>query len=168
MAAALLLLTVAIADLGITAQMDARLDWNAFVVANDLKMLWRTIEPFVGWVAVGLLFIIAIYFGAAKLAAKLARRSPALPSFSTSAFLVAPVLLGLVTFAVPKMVKPDKAKHSALFNIAATSPLARGLSVARLSPEEFQRTSRELGFVSQSPAGVRTNADEKNSTCCSS
>jgi len=93
-AAALLLMAVAVADLAITAQMGARLDWNAFIVANDVKMLWRTNRAVRGWVAVGLLLIFAVYFSVTKLAQNYAALHR-LPSFSDfRIFWVAPRLLG--------------------------------------------------------------------------
>lgn len=148
---ALTLVAGAVADDYLLRRMGMRLDWNALVVADDWVYLWRTIRPFVGWVALALTVGGLGYRLLAGALARLGQRWGTWPAPATAVHLALPTVLGLVALAIPGTVKPDKAHHAPLVNLVATSPRGRGLSTPRLASAEFERLGAELRLLTPPP-----------------
>lgn len=158
---ALLLVLVGIVDLKLTQNMGCRLDWQAVIVNNSPVLLWKTIEPYMAPLVLGVSLLLTTYAGLVTLGSRLLKYR--LPSTSGNHFALSPapiIALILLSCVAPKIVESDKAEGIALKHVVATSPLATGWGANKLPLPEFQRTAHALNLI-QAPAPVASSAHPK-------
>lgn len=140
-----LLVLAGMIDWNLTRNMGFRLDWQALVVCNNVVLLWRTVEPYAGRLALALLGFGVIYLGLLFTASRMQLTGGKVGQVLTRPWVCFPgICLMLVGALAPALVGSDKAEGLSLTHLVTTSPLATGWKVKKLTPAEFERTAPAL------------------------